>query len=82
MFPKRNVFKVSEVSCFLIEKAMMPIVRSSNPVSLVQTNVLTKGSTPLLSNKGVGNKIAKSPTENAMMEAIVKKIRLLIFCKY
>ncbi len=78
VFPNKNTLKVSEVSCFLIEKAIIPIARSSNPVSLVQTKVPTKGSTPLLSNKVVGNNIAKSPTENAMIEAIVKKFCLLI----
>ncbi len=82
MFPKRNDFKVGEASWFLIEKAMMPIVRSSNPVSLAQTNEPTKGSTPLLSNKVDGNKIANNPTKNARMEAMAKKICLLIICKY
>lgn len=73
IFPKRNIFNVSELSCFLTKNAMIPIVRSSKPVSLIQTNVPTKGSTPLLANKVFGNKIAKIPTENAMIDAIVKK---------
>lgn len=70
---KKKNFKVSEVSCFLIEKIIIPIVSSNNPVSLIQTKVPPKGVTPLLSNKMFGNIKAKVPTENAMMEAIVKK---------
>lgn len=78
MFPKSIVFKVSELSCFLIKKLIIPTAISNRPVSLIQTNVPTKGSTPLLSNKVPGNNVAKSPTQNAMTDAIVKNICLLI----